>query len=431
MRTLDSSGSETFRVNGSSGAVTTDSSITAGGPVSGVGRNGSNIIPFNFDPTPAVTGTGTSGSITSPGSVGVMAIGGGGTMLGSLDVALRSMGYLNFLNHDSKGVYIKPGDGLNSYSMEIGGYNDDGSSCVKIIGNLEVVGSVTSTAGYGFKAKTGNGGTWSLYGLSAADSNELRLLGPSGGTFTIHATNMVMQIGTSTGDKLKIPALIENGIYVKDNVGGGADACAIRAENDNAGGIAVTARVTSTDSCTVFINKGAGDIIRGFSGASGGNQVFTVFNSGRVRCTEVEITGGADIAEPFKVDGEQSVKPGMVVAIDPDHSGQLRLAAQPYDRTVAGIVSGANGVKTGLLMKHEDTAASGSLPVALTGRVYCWCDASADAIRPGDLLTTSATPGHAMKAADTARAQGAILGKAMESLAKGKKGQILVLVTLQ
>jgi len=36
-----------------------------------------------------------------------------------------------------------------------------------------------------------------------------------------------------------------------------------------------------------------------------------------------------------------------------------------------------------------------------------------------------------MKAADTARAQGAILGKAMESLAKGKKGQILVLVTLQ
>jgi hypothetical protein len=36
-----------------------------------------------------------------------------------------------------------------------------------------------------------------------------------------------------------------------------------------------------------------------------------------------------------------------------------------------------------------------------------------------------------MKAMDYMRAQGAILGKAMESLQKGQKGQILVLVTLQ
>jgi hypothetical protein len=36
-----------------------------------------------------------------------------------------------------------------------------------------------------------------------------------------------------------------------------------------------------------------------------------------------------------------------------------------------------------------------------------------------------------MKVKDSAKAQGAILGKAMESLAKGEKGQILVLVTLQ
>jgi hypothetical protein len=39
--------------------------------------------------------------------------------------------------------------------------------------------------------------------------------------------------------------------------------------------------------------------------------------------------------------------------------------------------------------------------------------------------------GHAKKANDYTRAQGAILGKAMESLEKGQKGKILVLVTLQ
>jgi len=47
------------------------------------------------------------------------------------------------------------------------------------------------------------------------------------------------------------------------------------------------------------------------------------------------------------------------------------------------------------------------------------------------LLTTSSTPGYAMKALDRNRAQGAILGKAMERLARGQRGQILVLVTLQ
>jgi len=68
--------------------------------------------------------------------------------------------------------------------------------------------------------------------------------------------------------------------------------------------------------------------------------------------------------------------------------------------------------------------------VALSGRVYCWVDASHGAIEPGDLLTTSATPGHAMKAVDPEKARGAILGKAMTGLKEGR-GLALVLVTLQ
>jgi hypothetical protein len=57
-------------------------------------------------------------------------------------------------------------------------------------------------------------------------------------------------------------------------------------------------------------------------------------------------------------------------------------------------------------------------------------DASQGAIKPGDLLTTSAIPGHAMKVTDHLRAQGAILGKAMSALKQGQ-GLVLVLVTLQ
>jgi hypothetical protein len=83
-----------------------------------------------------------------------------------------------------------------------------------------------------------------------------------------------------------------------------------------------------------------------------------------------------------------------------------------------------------MVMSQEGTLADGKHPVALTGRVYCWVDASQGAIEPGDLLTTSSTPGHAMKAADAAKAQGAIIGKAMTGLKEGK-GLVLVLVMPQ
>jgi NAD(P)H-hydrate repair Nnr-like enzyme with NAD(P)H-hydrate dehydratase domain len=46
------------------------------------------------------------------------------------------------------------------------------------------------------------------------------------------------------------------------------------------------------------------------------------------------------------------------------------------------------------------------------------------------MMTTAATPGHAMRVANHSRAQGAIIGKAMTSLKSGK-GLVLVLVTLQ
>jgi hypothetical protein len=56
-------------------------------------------------------------------------------------------------------------------------------------------------------------------------------------------------------------------------------------------------------------------------------------------------------------------------------------------------------------------------------------DASYGAIRPGDLLTTSSTPGHAMKVFNRRTAQGAIIGKALGSIDTGT-GLIPVLVTL-
>jgi len=158
--------------------------------------------------------------------------------------------------------------------------------------------------------------------------------------------------------------------------------------------------------------------------------------SGVVSVRALQITGGADLSEKFDVmagknpASAEEVQPGMVVAIDPVNPGKLRLTRRAYDRHVAGVISGAGGVQPGMTMGQEGTLADGKHPVALGGRVYVWVDATRGAVKPGDLLTTSATPGHAMKAANTSKAQGAIIGKAMTGLKRGK-GLVLTLVTLR
>lgn len=160
---------------------------------------------------------------------------------------------------------------------------------------------------------------------------------------------------------------------------------------------------------------------------NGTEEVLRLQGNGTTRVKVLEIVG-ADVAERFPASEE--LEPGMVVAIDPDNPGKLCLARGAYNRGVAGVVSGANsfsaGAVLGNLPGHEDAP-----PIALSGRVYVWCDATEHAIRPTDLLTSSDTPGHAMKVIDHATAQGAVLGKAMSGLAKGEKGLVLVLVNLQ
>jgi hypothetical protein len=149
---------------------------------------------------------------------------------------------------------------------------------------------------------------------------------------------------------------------------------------------------------------------------------------GTAQVNVLQILGGADVAEPFELSAGDIAK-GSVVVIDDENPGKLQLSTRAYDTRVAGIVSGANGVNPGITL-HQEGVLEGSQNVALSGRVYVQADAAFGSIKPGDLLTTSDTPGHAMKVADYAKAQGAILGKAMSGLKEGK-GMVLVLVTLQ
>lgn len=147
---------------------------------------------------------------------------------------------------------------------------------------------------------------------------------------------------------------------------------------------------------------------------------------GLLRVTgEIECPG-ADLAEQFGVVGELAAEPGCVVVLAGED--RIRVSEQPYDRRVAGIVSGAGSYRPAMVLDRQP--GDDRRPLALTGKVWCNAEADSGPIGLGDLLTTSATPGHAMRAGDPRRAFGAVIGKALGSLASGR-GLIPVLVALQ
>ncbi len=185
---------------------------------------------------------------------------------------------------------------------------------------------------------------------------------------------------------------------------------------------------SSTTSWRVLADESSGDFRIHKKGDPDPGLVVTPQKHTRVKV--LEITGGSDIAEPFVVNDGERIAAGSVVRIDAEVPGKVTLAATPYDRRVAGIVSGAGGVRPGLTLAQDELSGSHEVQVAVAGRVYVRADASYGAIEPGDLLTTSGTPGHAMRVCDFAQSPGAVIGKAMSRLDEGT-GFVLALVTLQ
>lgn len=165
---------------------------------------------------------------------------------------------------------------------------------------------------------------------------------------------------------------------------------------------------------------GTGLFARADQGAAGhfaGNVVV----EGNIEVRGDVLLPGADYAEELTM-SVPAISPGTVVVLDDE--GRIRPCEQDYDQRVAGIVSGACGVRPALVLdRHE-----GGAPVALMGKLWALADASDAPIRCGDLLTTSATPGHLRRVTTQERAAGAIVGKALTGLPAGA-GMVRVLVS--
>jgi hypothetical protein len=166
-----------------------------------------------------------------------------------------------------------------------------------------------------------------------------------------------------------------------------------------------------------------------------GNEgdIYLVDTSGEV---SIHLDGGsgdivlknADCAEEFDCDDIQQPAPGSVVVLADD--GRVAVCDRPYDPRVAGVVSGAGDYRPGIVLGRDGSRFVPRVPVALAGRVACRVDASLGPVRVGDLLTTSATPGHAMAASDRNQLVGSVVGKALAPLGDGV-GLLPMLVMLR
>jgi hypothetical protein len=195
-------------------------------------------------------------------------------------------------------------------------------------------------------------------------------------------------------------------------------AAAIIATNTNPVlGAAIIATSTSPVAAIEVTNK------NGPAGQFGGDVGVT----GTLTVSTDIILTGADCAEEFDIATDHAIEPGTVMVLD--EAGSLCASERAYDRNVAGVISGGGDYKPGLILDRGNSSQK-RLPLALVGKVYCKVDAQFGAIGIGDLLTTSTTPGHAMRAMDPLKAFGAVIGKALRPLQSGT-GLVPILVALQ
>ncbi len=180
----------------------------------------------------------------------------------------------------------------------------------------------------------------------------------------------------------------------------------------------------------VVVNATGGNL---YLGMTGGAHKFRVDTNGVAYADGGFQSSGADFAESVAVRGNRAkYEPGDVLEIDQKADRHLARSSRPYDTLVAGIYSTKPGLLATPHSIDDSNFKASEVPLAVVGIVPCKVTAENGAIHRGDLLVTSSTAGYAMKGTDRRRLVGAVVGKALEPLPKGKsKGVIEVLVTLQ
>jgi len=128
-----------------------------------------------------------------------------------------------------------------------------------------------------------------------------------------------------------------------------------------------------------------------------------------------------DLAERF-ANHEEGLEPGDVLAVDPRAPERLVRSRSAQQDDLVGVVSERPGFVLGVPWEDPDAG----IPLALAGRVPVKVNLEGGPVRIGDYLTSSSTPGVAMR---TIR-PGRVIGLAMQAFdgTAGPEGKVVVLV---
>ncbi len=129
-------------------------------------------------------------------------------------------------------------------------------------------------------------------------------------------------------------------------------------------------------------------------------------------------TAGFDLAEQYYVD-DSSIEAGDVVSLHPQKETYVTKSTGTYDSKLLGVIATAPGVILG------DAEGDNIRRVSLAGRVPVKVSAENGPIAAGDLLTSSSTPGIAMKADAT---HGTTIGTALSAFAGPGTGTVTIFV---
>ncbi len=239
--------------------------------------------------------------------------------------------------------------------------------------------------------------------------------------FTLNTGNWYWDVQTDSAGTLR---------FVSRNVG------ALRLSINPNGNVLVpgdfNTRSVALDSGTTI--NGAGANIKGNIQTDGKVIAALGFNG---KCANVLNSVGAaqfcdqDIAETFGTDAR--TEPGDLVVLIPEDREipAVQLSTQPYAAAIVGVVS----TKPGLVFDQGETILAGDTSnlitdektvVAMVGRVPAKFSLENGPIAVGDPLTSSSTPGAAMKATQAGR----IIGYALQSSDAAADGKILVWLQL-
>lgn len=147
--------------------------------------------------------------------------------------------------------------------------------------------------------------------------------------------------------------------------------------------------------------------------------------------------GSPDLAENITA-AERAVEAADVVVANPAGGESVVRSRRAYETSVLGVIS----TRPGMLINAQRADVEAGhprdprqLPLALAGRVPVKVTLEGGPIRPGDLLTSSPTPGHAMRAEEPWR--GGIIGTALEAFPRAdesagvRRGKVIVFLARQ